>query len=177
MVAVLVSCLSCQCSGQESQKKTQHQRDFEKIRNQRMQAEREFLEKERKSIETYIKDRGLEVERTGTGLYYQILEDSASDVKVESEDEVVFQYDIYLLNGTLIYSSEENSPEALVIDRENAEIGIHEALKKLGLGDKGLFILPSHLAFGVAGDQEKVPPKTALAYEIKVLKINKSKKE
>lgn len=165
--------VSCQCSGQKrNQKKPQHLPQTDQI-----QVQRDFLKKERASIEAYIKDRSLEVEKTGTGLYYHLNKDSISPVSIESEDRVVFHYDIFLMNGRLIYSSEENGAKSLIIDNEDAEIGLHECLKLMTVGDEGLFILPSHLAFGVAGDQIKVPPKTALVYEIKILEINKSKKQ
>ncbi len=163
----------CQCAGQEENpaRPTPLQEQAE----DRIQAQRDFLEKERASIESYIEDRKLEVKRSGTGLFYKVSRDSSAELQVESGDDVVFDYSIYLLNGNLLYTSEPGKPRSLKIDREDAEIGLHESLKLLGLGDEGLFILPSHLAFGVAGDQSKVPPKTALVYELKVLKITKSK--
>jgi gliding motility-associated peptidyl-prolyl isomerase len=165
--------LSCQCSAQEKPKSEKQIRS----QNQRIEAQREFLRKERESIKAYIKDRGLDMERTGTGMYYTFLEDSASDEMIKTGDEVAFTYDIYLLNGTKIYSSEKKGVRKLVVDKQDAEIGVHESLKLMSVGDKGLFILPSHLAFGVAGDQIKVPPKTSLAYEIRVLEINKPQKQ
>ncbi|HAD97706.1 MAG TPA: hypothetical protein DCG19_09895 [Cryomorphaceae bacterium] len=172
VLLVLFFLNSCQCSGQEPAKSPRQQRNPSE---EHIQHQRDFLKKERESIKAYLKDRKLEVKRSGTGLYYQILQDSSAQEQVATEDEVVFDYSIYMLNGSLLYTSEGNSPRTLVIDREDAEIGLHESLKLLGLGDKGLFILPSHLAFGVAGDQNKVPPKTALVYELKILKITKSK--
>lgn len=161
--------LSCQCS---SQNKSQQQKPPNP--EQKFEQQREFLKKERASIQEYIKDRDLSVERTGTGLYYQLVNDSTGE-NINGGDQVLFDYDISLMNGTLLYSSEESGPRRLLIDREDAEIGLHECLKLMSLGDEGLFILPSHLAFGVAGDQKKVPPKTALVYELKILKVNKSK--
>lgn len=142
---------------------------------ERMEVQRDFLRKERESIDAYIKDRDLKVERTGSGMYYAITKDSLAPEMVETEDRVEYSYNIYMLNGSLLFSSDESGNGTLTIDKEDAEIGLHESLKKLGLGDEGLFILPSHLAFGVAGDQNRVPPKTALVYELKIVKIQKSK--
>ncbi len=144
-------------------------------REQQIQNQRDFLAKERESIESYIKDRGLDMQRTGTGLYYKITKDSISGGNAETGDIVLLEYTISLLNGTRLYSSAESGKRNLRIDKQDAEIGLHEALKQLGLGDEGLFILPSHLAFGVAGDQKRVPPVTALVYEIKLVQIEKSK--
>lgn len=164
--------LSCQCSN--SQKPTDPPLTRKEIENRRFDAQKDFLKKERESILSYMKDRKLDLERTGTGLYYQLTEDSAS-AKIETGDDVTFEYDMYLMNGTLVYSSSKDGKRRLLVDREDAEIGVHESLKLMSVGDKGLFILPSHLAFGVAGDQNRIPPKTALVYELKILNVNKSK--
>lgn len=142
---------------------------------ERMEVQRDFLRKERESIDAYIKDRNLKVERTGLGMYYTLIKDSSAAEMVETEDVVEYEYDISMLNGSVLFTSKQLGNGRIKIDKQDAEIGLHESLKKLGLGDKGLFILPSHLAFGVAGDQDRVPPKTALVYELKVVKIQKSK--
>ncbi len=166
--------VSCECSGGRNQTAPQ---STEESADDRIEASRDFLKKERESIEAYIKDRELEVERTGTGLYYRVLSDSAIDLQVETEDLVEYEYDISLMNGAKLYSSATDGRAELKIDKQDAVIGLHESLKKLGLGDKGLFILPSHLAYGVAGDQDRVPPLTPLVYELKVVNIKKSKSE
>ncbi len=175
-MALLLVCagamVSCECSS--IGKSGPDQETHSEIRDN-IQAQKDFLQRERKAIDAYINDRNLVMQRSGTGLYYQLLLDSASGDLIQTGDLVDFAYDIFLMNGTLIYSSEEEGVKTLKVDKEEAELGLHESLKLLGLGDKGRFILPSHLAFGVGGDQERVPPKTPLVYELKVLNIKKSK--
>lgn len=172
ILPLAVLAVSCECS---SQRDNPSQNTEEELRPRNaVEARKDFLEKERAAIQAYLKDRDLKMDRTGTGLHYQILRDSAAEEIVEPEDEVEFEYDIYLMNGRLLYSSEERGNRSLRVDKEDAEIGLHESLKLLGLGDKGRFILPSHLAFGVGGDQERIPPMTPLVYEIKVVNIQKS---
>ena len=39
------------------------------------------------------------------------------------------------------------------------------------VGDKMRFILPSHLAHGLTGDQTKIPPFSSVMYEIELLEI------
>lgn len=170
MLIGLAAMVSCECSTSRSSQQIPTNQGTDNI-----QAQKDFLEREREAIDAYIKDRDLKVTRTGTGLYYEILVDSAFGEPAATGDVVDYEYDIYLMNGSLLYSSEEDGPRSLKIDKEDAELGVHESLKLLGVGDKGLFILPSHLAFGVGGDQYRVPPKTPLVYELKIIKINKSK--
>lgn len=173
LLLLIYSLGACQSSGpKQYQEEVEFDQPAAGPQEDRIAAHRALLAKERQSIELYLKDRELEMQRSGTGLYYQMLDqDSARTKKASTGDEVSFYYQISLLNGELLYSSEKGQPARLLIDQEEAEIGLHEALKILSLGDKGRFILPSHLAFGVAGDQQKVPPFSALLYELEVVDI------
>lgn len=170
-IAVLVSC-ECGTSHQQAPVPEENTRSRPE---DRIGATRNFLQKERESIEAYKKDRKLDMLSTGTGLHYMILEDSGDTTSVKPEDIVEFEYDIFMMNGRLLYSSSESGTRTLRVDKEDAVIGLHESLKILDLGDKGRFILPSHLAFGVGGDQNKVPPMTPLVYELEIVNIQKSK--
>ena len=59
-----------------------------------------------------------------------------------------------------------------MIEKTDIESGLHEALKYMCTNDKALFILPSHLAHGLIGDQDKIPPLQSLIYDIHLIKIN-----
>ena len=173
MLLVLVaSVISCDCT---STKKNSSAPSPETIQENRIEARRDFLQKERESIEAYQKDNNLEMERTGTGLYYVLMKQSGDTILIETEDWVEYAYKISSLQGELLYSSDDLGIVTIKVDKMDTEIGVHEALKLMALGDEGLFILPSHLAFGVAGDLNKVPPMTPLVYEIIILNIKKSK--
>jgi FKBP-type peptidyl-prolyl cis-trans isomerase len=143
--------------------------------NSTIAVHREFLKREQESIENYIADRNLNLQRNGTGIYYQIEADAngKNALKVKSGDDVRYHYVISLLNGSELYRSSSDEPAILRVDKEDAEIGLHDALKLMSLGDKGLFILPSHRAFGVSGDQNKIPPFTALVYDLEIVEIQK----
>jgi FKBP-type peptidyl-prolyl cis-trans isomerase len=177
----LLSLLACmllnlalwQCSGQNNEG-TPVPAAQEK-REQQIKRQRQFIERENESIQAYLKDRGFDWQRDGSGMYYSISRDSSNLEPIKSEDQVFYNFKIHMLNGSLLYSSDESGTQSLVVDKQDAVIGLHQALKRLTLGDTGLFILPSHLAYGVSGDQDRVPPLTALQYEIQVVNIQKSK--
>ncbi len=170
LIAIALLIYGCQCSGQEESVLPNRQKQEDRIK-----ATRDFLQKERASIEAYMKDNQLEMQPSGTGLFYKVLKDSVAGKNASSSDRVEIEYRISNMYGKVYYSSEESGTRTFTIDREDVEIGLHEAVKFLGLGDKGLFILPSHLAFGVAGDQKRIPPVTPLVYEIEIINIQKSK--
>ncbi|PTM02915.1 MAG: hypothetical protein DA405_11930 [Bacteroidetes bacterium] len=174
LLLMLIFLVACQDFGSKAQK---HQ-EFtapKNPRNSSIEAHREFLELEKKSIQNYIADRNLDLQRNGTGIYYRIENNPVFDsiINVQSGDEVTYHYKISLLNGSELYSSSADAPAILRVDKEDAEIGLHDALKLMRLGDKGLFILPSHRAFGVSGDQNKIPPFTALVYDLEIVDIQK----
>jgi len=161
------------CQAQEQRSgQTRSARD---IQEERIAARRDFLKKERAAIQAYIDDRGLHMQRSGTGLHYQFLKDSLSTQVIHEEDYVTYDYEVYSLEGELLYSSRQNGPKTLKVGRQEAVAGVHEALQLMTVGDKARFILPSHLAYGVAGDQIKVPPMSALVYELTVLKVESLK--
>jgi FKBP-type peptidyl-prolyl cis-trans isomerase len=143
-------------------------------RGRSIEEQRSFVAKENESIKAYMKDRNYQLKRSGSGMYYKIWTDTVNQEPILPEDRVFYNYKVYHFNGSLLYTSTKSGTNSLVIDKQDAVIGLHQALKKMTLGDSGLFLLPSHLAYGVAGDQNKIPPLTALHYELEVVNIQKS---
>lgn len=166
--------LACRPGGESPESLDLSQNPPQQKRKSNIEAHRAIVQKEVESIEAYIADRDLDLKRNGTGIYYQI-DSLGSGPTAQTGDEVSYTYKISMLNGSVLYESGDEAVK-LLIDQEDAEIGLHEALKMMRLGDKGFFILPSHRAFGVAGDQNKVPPFTALVYQLEILEIQKQQK-
>lgn len=128
---------------------------------------------ERRSIEQFVKRKGWPMTETGTGLQYSVYEPGNGE-QVKSGDLVTVNFEISLLNGKVCYTSEESGEESFVVDHDHVESGLHEALKYLRVGDKAKLIIPSHLAFGLAGDMDQIPPLSPIVYDIEVLdKISK----
>ena len=51
------------------------------------------------------------------------------------------------------------------------QTGIEEAVLFLRKGDKAHIIIPSHLAFGLLGDQKMIPSRSALIYEVNIINL------
>jgi FKBP-type peptidyl-prolyl cis-trans isomerase len=87
------------------------------------------------------------------------------------EKQAKVNYKITLLDGKLCYSSDSTGAKVFMIGKDNVESGLHEGIQLLHVGDKAIFILPSHLAHGLLGDEDKIPPHSAVIYDIELLGI------
>lgn len=105
---------------------------------------------------------------TGSGLRYEILEHGEGD-SIRAGDRAEIEYEIRQLDGTLCTKTESDEYEEFDVDKSEIESGIQEGIKYLCVGDRARFIMPSHLAHGLVGDMNKIPPLTILLVEIKVL--------
>lgn len=123
---------------------------------------------EKEQIDAYIHRHNWEMTETGTGLRYMIYQKGYGAQAKESMIAVI-SYEVSLLNGDVCYSSKEKGPEEFLIGRDDVESGLHEGITYLHVGDKAKLILPSHLAHGLLGDLEKIPPRSTIIYDVELL--------
>lgn len=109
-----------------------------------------------------------QMERSGSGLWYEVITAGEGD-SIRVGDVAEIEYVIRQLNGTVISKTESDEYEEFVVDKSEIESGIQEGIKYLKVGDKARFIIPSHLAHGLVGDLDKIPPMASLWVELKVL--------
>ena len=123
-----------------------------------------------KSIRDRATVKGWELTETGTGVFYQILSSQphAPIIKIGQGDRVILTYKLSLLDGTECYSSVNLGPKQFVVDKSEAELGLHEVVKLLSPGDSALIVIPPHRAFGLSGDGNRIPPRSILVYEIRI---------
>ncbi|HOY40098.1 MAG: FKBP-type peptidyl-prolyl cis-trans isomerase [Bacteroidales bacterium] len=133
---------------------------------------RELIDMQDEMIKSYITRRKWDMQQTKTGLYYQIYHTSPSGVMPVVGKKAEFAYKTYLLDGTLIYSSDSTGNREMLIGHNTEETGIDEGLRMLHVGDKARFILHPHLAYGVPGDGHKVPYRAILVYDIELINVN-----
>ena len=131
-------------------------------------ANRYLVNEEEEDIGNYIKRHGLDMVKTGTGLRYQILK-QGSDQLIEKGQTVALEYELQSIAGDLIYSSENDGLKTFVVGKGEVESGLDEAMTFLHRGDLAKLIIPSHLAFGLHGDENRIPEYATLVYTIKVL--------
>jgi FKBP-type peptidyl-prolyl cis-trans isomerase len=120
---------------------------------------------ERRLIERYIDRHNWKMEETGTGLRYMIYQQGYG-VKAEKGMTATVEYEIALTDGRICYSSADKGPRSFVIGKDNVESGIHEGILHMKVGDKATLIVPSYLAHGLSGDNNKIPPRATLVVDL-----------
>ena len=113
---------------------------------------------------------GWKMKTTPTGLRYMIYKNGTGE-RARKGKKATILYEIRLINGNLCYSSAQSGPKEFTIGQGGIESGAEEGILLMKVGDRAKLIVPSHLAFGLLGDQDKIPPQSALIYDIELLKL------
>ena len=141
------------------------------IKKERMlDMNRSAVHDEAKSIEDFIAHHGWTMKMTGTGLHYEIYQ-QGSGQKADANHIISIAYRVFLLDGTLCYEADETHPLKLLLGRGQQINGLEEGLMLMNEGSRARLVIPNHLAYGLTGDQEKVPPASALYYDVHLIKL------
>ncbi len=130
-----------------------------------------FNEEDQENIKIYLSNKDWDMKPTGSGMYYYITK-SFDSTKAKTGDYVTLDYVVSGLDGTIYYNSEEDGSTSFTVDKQDMESGVHEAVKMLGVGDEGIFIIVNSRAHGVLGDSNKILPYQVLVYKLKLLGLD-----
>jgi FKBP-type peptidyl-prolyl cis-trans isomerase FkpA len=131
---------------------------------------RYLVRTESEDIDNYVKRHGWKMEETGTGLRYWIYEQGTGK-QAEKGEIATLNYQTFLINGDLIYSSDELGSKSFKIGKGGVESGLEEAILLMHVGDKAKLVIPSHLAFGLLGDSDKIPARATVVYDIELVSL------
>ena len=112
------------------------------------------------------------MQKTGTGLQYYIYK-VGTGAKAEEGLTAQVEIEVKLLDNTECYKTEKDEYQEFVIDHSDVESGIQEGIKKMKVGDHAKLIIPSHLAHGLIGDMDKIPPLTTIVVDIHLIELIK----
>jgi FKBP-type peptidyl-prolyl cis-trans isomerase FkpA len=170
-----ILCLALSCKNNSQENKVTEADINERLTKMNVQ----MVGEESKKIDEFISRHSMKPERTGTGLRFEIYEHASLPNFKEGRqdkgntpvlhDEVVLNYKIFQLDGTLCYSSDSTGPMKFHLGEGQQVRGLEEAVMMMVPGDKARLVVPSHLAYGISGDEGKIPPASALYYEIELL--------
>lgn len=136
------------------------------------EANRIMVVDEAKEIDAFINRHQFIMKTTGTGLRIQILQKGRGD-RPEPHGQVAIACKEFLLDGTLVYSADSGKPLVIRLGEGFQPKGLEEGLLTMEKGTKARLVLPSHLAFGMLGDGDKIPRASPLYYELEVLTVQK----
>ncbi|MDG1760489.1 MAG: hypothetical protein P8L72_02490 [Flavobacteriaceae bacterium] len=140
-----------------------------------VQINKELLLKETELIERYIANQSELVFNTSpSGLWF-----AASDVETippQKGTRIDFEYEVFDLNNTRVYDRKTIGKQSYYVNEQPIMFGLKEALFILKEGASGTFLLPSILAYGVLGDQNKIGSNTPLVIQLKITNIETANK-
>jgi len=171
-ILLIFSCiwLFSACSN-EHQEQPQHRKiSRQAVKNELIKTNKHLVKYENQNIKDFISRYHYQMKQTGSGLYYEIYE-KGKGVKAEKGKIAQLKYSVRLLNGQLVYDSDHKGIKEFLIGKGGVESGLEEGILLMHQGDKARFIIPSHLAFGLLGDREKIPEKASIVYDIELLNL------
>lgn len=152
----------------------QDQNDFEWNNTNSTDLSRSIAAQEEIDIKLFLeRHKDWKITRTGSGLQYFIYQHGQADTNWHPKGGNIaeIEYLITLLSGDTCYYTESDEYERFVVDNSEIESGLQEGIKLMSPGDRAHLIVPSHLAHGIAGDLDKIPPLTTLVIDIHLMGI------
>lgn len=122
---------------------------------------------ERNQIQDWINQQDEKFFATGLNYWINIDNLEQRDKKKDG-DWVSYQYDLYDFNQEKLY----NEPVKIIdaqLGKFNELKAIDDAVRSLKQGEEATLLVPSVLAFGTYGDDEKIPNDMPLIIKLKIL--------
>jgi len=145
------------------------------LSDQLVAVNRSYVKIEAAEIDSFIQQHHYQMLQSKSGLRYKI-NGVSKGPKAGVGDEVELKYKMYLLNGTLCYDSDSNGLMKFTVEKSDAIKGMHEVVQLMHKGDSAQIVLPAHLAYGLTGDQKKVPYSAALYCTLQIVELKKKSK-
>ncbi len=128
------------------------------------------LQRDRETIDAYVIDRQLVVQRTSTGLTY-IVNKQGHGPKPATGQTVAVHYEGRLLSGQVFDSSfQRNQPIEFPIGEGRVIPGWDEGIALFQEGGAGTIIIPSPLGYGPQS-VGAIPPNSILVFDIELVKV------
>jgi len=166
IVAILLSCKPADKSPKTDNKEWSngHSVSYHKEVNEREQLSISLYLEQHPELKKLIKT-------TETGLRYAIISTNEKGNYGNPGQTASLILNVSLLDGTPCYKTEEAYYDECPIDRNDRESGLNEVLKLMRVGETAKLILPNHLAHGMIGDLENIPPLAILLVTVELKEL------
>ncbi|MBN2756251.1 MAG: FKBP-type peptidyl-prolyl cis-trans isomerase [Bacteroidales bacterium] len=158
------------CTEKSEKKKNMTQEDLAKLEKPLEAVNRYLVTKDSEIIQNYAKRRNWEMHQSETGVWYMIYEKTGGEKAIQGKIATI-NYNVFLLNGTLCYSSDSLGQKSFLIGRGGVESGLEEGILLMKQGEKARLIMPPFKAHGLLGDMKKIPSRAIVLYEIELVKL------
>ncbi len=129
------------------------------------------LKKDDAVLQDYIKKNNLTMQKTASGVYYQVLK-PGSGPKPTPGQTVSVNYNGTLLSGKLFDSSDKaGKPIDFPIGQGQVIPGWDEGISLLNKGSKAILLIPSSLAYGTRGAGADIPANSPLRFEVELVDV------
>lgn len=142
----------------------------EQVKEALVEANKHLVRTEAEDIDAYVARHNWQLAETGSGLRYEIYQ-KGNGLHAKKDQVARIHYKLGLLTGKVCYTSKERGPKEFQIGRGGVESGLEEAILLMREGDRGRFILPSHLAHGLLGDDDCIPAKSVVVYDVQLIAL------
>lgn len=138
--------------------------------NDLLQENKDAVKLEAHDMDLYARRHDLALTTTGTGVQYMLIRD-AEGPTAKPDQWARVNYRLELLNGDTAYATSSGEPESFMVEMDQVESGLHEAIQLLSAGDSAIIVIPSHRAHGLIGDQDRIPMRSTIVYRLGVVSI------
>jgi FKBP-type peptidyl-prolyl cis-trans isomerase len=133
-----------------------------------------FMEKQNKTddavIQKYIKEKGLQPQKTNSGLYYVVTQEG-NGTKAEPGKLVAVNYTGTTLDGKEFDSSKkQGKPIEFPLGQQAVIRGWDEGIALLNKGSKATFLIPSTMAYGPQESPE-IPANSVLRFDVELVDV------
>ncbi len=149
--------------GEEAQKFTATQADFDRI-------VKENENKARSQLEAYMDKYSTGFEKLDNGLRYKILKEGKGE-KVGTGKKVTTKYKGYFVDGRVFDSTDMHDPIEFETGAGKMIPGFDLMVQDMKLNEKRTVLLPPDLAYGERGAGRVIPPNTPIMFDIEVIEV------
>ena len=141
-----------------------------------VEGNKNIMRRENEEMQMFIQRYGWQMQRTPSGLYIEILDPGKGELYKEG-DPVYLEYRTFLLTGEMIYCSDSLGLKHFIVNRSEGIDALHEAVQMLQPDAKARLVIPSYLAYGVAGDGDRIQGLQPIMMEIHLTENQKPSQE
>jgi gliding motility-associated peptidyl-prolyl isomerase len=121
---------------------------------------KKLISEEEKMIDSIIKsqpEKTYFASEKGYWYTYEIRNENDT-ITPKRGDMAYFDYEIYDLQGNIIYTALELRPQDYLVDKQEIMLGLQNGIKLMRKNEKVTFLFPSHIAYGYLGDKNRIGP-------------------